>query len=160
MDLHPIWPVEFDRALITGQIGCKSTEINWHLKPLHCMPAWSNLVVIISMDLLPIRLGINYWSNWVEIHWDYIVSLPGWIGYHVSEFTPNLKGGSNSIPPVEFDWALNTGQIGWKFTEITFVCLPVHSMAAWSNLVVIISMDLLPIWPVEFDRALITGQIG
>ena len=64
------------------------------------------------------------------------------------------------IQPVEFDWPLNTGQIWWKFTEITFVCLPVHSMAAWSNLVVIISMDLLPIRPVEFDRALITGQIG
>ena len=32
---------------------------------------------------------------------------------------------------VKFDQALNTGQIGWKFTEITFVCLPVHSMAAW-----------------------------
>ena len=30
--------------------------------------AWSNLVVIISMDLHPIRPGINYWSNWVEIH--------------------------------------------------------------------------------------------
>ena len=55
MDLHPIRLVEFDRALITGQIGCKSTEINWHLKPLHCMPAWSNLVVIISMDLHPIQ---------------------------------------------------------------------------------------------------------
>ena len=60
------------------------------------------------MDLLPIRPGINYWSNWVEIH-----------------------------------------------------CMP-----PWSNLVVIISMDLLPIQPVEFDRsvefdwALITGQIG
>ena len=53
------------------------------------------------------------------------------------------------IRPVEFDRALITGQIGWKFTEITFVCLPVHSMAAWSNLVVIISMDLHPIQPVE-----------
>ena len=67
---------------------------------------------------------------------------------------------------VEFDRALITGQIGWKFTEITFVCLPVHSMAAWSNLVVIISKDLHPIrpvkfdWLVEFDRPLITGQIG
>ena len=57
------------------------------------------------------------------------------------------------IRPVEFDWALNTGQIGWKFTKITFVYLPVHSMAAWSNLVVIISMDLHPIRPVEFDRS-------
>ena len=57
------------------------------------------------------------------------------------------------IQPVKFDRALNTGQIGWKFTEITFVCLPVHSMPAWSNLVVIISMDLHPIQPVEFDQS-------
>ena len=43
------------------------------------MAAWSNLVVIISMDLHPIQ-------------------------------------------PV--DWALITGQIGWKFTEITYyACL-------------------------------------
>ena len=55
MDLHPIRPVEFDQALITGQIGEKFIEINQHLKPLHCMPAWSNLVVIISMDLHPIQ---------------------------------------------------------------------------------------------------------
>ena len=27
MDLHPIRPVEFDQALITGQIGWKFTEI-------------------------------------------------------------------------------------------------------------------------------------
>ena len=35
---------QFDRARNTAQIGLK------------------------FMDLLPIRLGINYWSNWVEIH--------------------------------------------------------------------------------------------
>ena len=30
----------------------------------------------------------------------------------------------NQIQPVEFDWALITGQIGWKFTEITlYACL-------------------------------------
>ena len=73
---------------------------------------------------------------------------------------PIWGGGQILSPPVEFDRALITGQIGCKFTEITFVCLPVHSMATWSNLVVIISMDLHPIRPVEFDRALITGQIG
>ena len=74
-------PGEFDRALNTGQIGWKFTEITF-------------------------------------------VCLPGRIRYHLSGFTPNLMGGSNSIPPVKFDPALNTGQIGWKFTEITFVCLP------------------------------------
>ena len=33
-------------------------------------------------------------------------------------------------------------------------------MPAWSNLVVITSMDLHPIQPVKFDQALITVQIG
>ena len=42
------------------------------------------------MDLHPIRPGINFWSNWVEIHSDYIVCLPGRIGYHPNGFTPNL----------------------------------------------------------------------
>ena len=36
--------------------------------------------------------------------------------------------------------------------------LPVHSIAIWSNLVVIISMDLLPIRPVEFDQSNSTGH--
>ena len=48
-----------------GRFGCKFIEITLH--------AWSNLVVIISMDLHPIRPGINYWSNWVEIH-----CMPPW----------------------------------------------------------------------------------
>ena len=62
MDLHPIQPVKFDRALITGQIGWKFTEITLYACLVECMPAWSNLVVIISMDLHPIRpveLGVN-----------------------------------------------------------------------------------------------------
>ena len=90
---------------LPGWFGCKFIEITLH--------AWSNLVVIISMDLLPIwpvefqiRPGIKYWSNWVEIHWDYIVCLPGQIGYHLYGFTPNLT----SIPcPVKFDWSNSTG---------------------------------------------------
>ena len=63
MDLLPIRPVEFGCKFIeidAGRFGCKFIEITLH--------AWLNLVVIISMDLLPIQLGINYWSNWVEIH--------------------------------------------------------------------------------------------
>ena len=51
----------------------------------------SNLVVIISMDLLPIQLGINYWSNWVEIH--------SFGGHNLNGFTPNSTG---RIRPVEF----------------------------------------------------------
>ena len=70
--------------------------------PLHCTPAWSNLVVIISMDLHPIRQvefdraskGFNRQCN-------------------LNEFTPNLTGRIRpAIQPVEFDRALITGQIG------------------------------------------------
>ena len=58
---------------------------------------WSNwveihsLVVIISMDLLPIRPGINYWSNWVEIH--------SFGGHNLNGFTPNS---TSQIRPVKF----------------------------------------------------------
>ena len=91
MDLHPIRLVEFDQALITGHIGWKFIEITLYpcLVELGIsvnstgiylngftpnstgrMPLTGN---VISMDLHPIRLGINYWSNWVEIHWDYTI---------------------------------------------------------------------------------------
>ena len=72
MDLHPIRPVKFNRALITGQIGWKFTEITLYGCLVKCMPAWLNLVVIISMDLHPIR-PVEFdraliTGNWVEIH--------------------------------------------------------------------------------------------
>ena len=94
MDLHPIQPVEFDQALITGQIGWKFIEIT--LYP--CLVELSisvNSTGIYLNGFTPnltgqIWLGINYWSNWVEIHWDYIVSLPGRIGY-LSEFDWHLS---------------------------------------------------------------------
>ena len=50
MDLHPIRPVEFDQ----------------HLKPLT-----GNVIYLngFTPNLTGrIRPGINYWSNWVEIH--------------------------------------------------------------------------------------------
>ena len=65
MDLHPIRPVEFDLHLkpLTGNVISMDLHpirpgINYWSNSLrlHCMPAWSNLVVIISMDLHPIRL--------------------------------------------------------------------------------------------------------
>ena len=59
------------------------------------------------------------------------------------------------IRPVEFRCKfieIDAGWSGCKFIEIT--------LHAWSNLVVIISMDLQPIRPVEFDQAWNTGQIG
>ena len=44
------------------------------------------------MDLHPIRPGINYWSNWVEIHRDYIVCLVKFGGHNLNGFTPNSTG--------------------------------------------------------------------
>ena len=41
------------------------------------------------MDLLPIRLGINYWSNWVEIH--------SFGGHNLNGFTPNSAGRIRSV---------------------------------------------------------------
>ena len=76
--------------------------------------------------------------------------------------------------PVKFDWALITGQIGWKFTEITlYACLVKfgghnlngftpnstgHLKALTGN---VISMDLHPIRLVEFDWHLkaLTGNV-
>ena len=52
----------FDRSNLTSQIRCKSIEITLPVKG-HT----------ISMYLHPISPGINYWSNWVEIHCDYTI---------------------------------------------------------------------------------------
>ena len=89
------------------------------------------------MDLHPIQPGINFWSNWVEIHWDYIVCLPGRIGYHLNGFTPNL---TSNLCTVEFDRACNTGQNGWKFIENTLYAsqvelgiIPMNSTGIYLN---------------------------
>ena len=77
-------------------------------------------------------------------------------GIYLNGFTPNSTG---RIRLVEFDRALNTGQIGWKF----IVChLPgrIGYHPNEFNWHLSISMDLLPIRLVEFNRALNTGQIG
>ena len=48
-----------------------------------------------------IRPGMKYWSNWVEIHWDYLYACPYivWLnglvefgGLNLNGFTPNLTG--------------------------------------------------------------------
>ena len=155
IEYHPSWftpnltggqilsaPVEFDRALNTGQIGWKFTEITLYASliklsiiPVDLHPIWGG-----SNSICPGRIwpGIKYWSNWVEIHWNYIVCLPDRIEYHPSWFTPNLRGAQILSTPVKFDWALNTGQIGCKFTEITLYA----SLIELS----IIPVDLHPIW--------------
>ena len=98
MDLHPIWPVEFDRpnwvqmhwdyivcllkALDADWIGCKSIEIDASqigCKSIEIQPGRHKAYNVISMENSTGQIwpGINYWSNWVEIHSDCIVCLPG-----------------------------------------------------------------------------------
>ena len=81
---------------------------------------------------------------------DYIACLVEFGDHNLNGFTPNSTGriGCKSI---EIDagqiWGksieIDAGRFGCKFIEIT--------LHAWSNLVVIISMDLHPIRPVKFD---------
>ena len=172
VDLHPIWPVkflykypvEFDRALITGQIGWKFIEIT--LYPCLVKLGISvNSTGIYLNGFTPnltgqIWPGINYWLNWVEIHWDYIVCLPGWMyaclvkfgGHNLNEFTPNLT----SRIQVGINYWSNWVEIHWDY----IVCLP-----GWTGYLSefdrhLFSMDLHPIRLVKFDRALITSWIG
>ena len=81
---------------------------------------WSNL---ISHEIL-LNLG---WNSWIYTQFEQYFR-PGQIAYHSNEFTPILS--SISCPVefqiwlVEFNRPWNTAQIGLKFTEIIFVCLP------------------------------------
>ena len=97
MDLLPIRPVEFDRALNTGQIGWKfivclpgqigyhPNEFNWHLSQ------W-------------IYSQFNQALNTGQIGWKFIVCLPGRIGYHPNEFNWHLSQWIYS----QFDWSNST----------------------------------------------------
>ena len=96
MDLLQILPVEFDRAWNTGQIGLKFTEITLYasLVELGIIPMNSTGIYLNGFtpnSTSQIWPGMKYWSNWVEIHWDHIVCLPGWIGYHPNEFNWHLS---------------------------------------------------------------------
>ena len=73
MDLHPIRPVEFNQALITGQIGWKFTEIDAG------------------------QIGCKY----IEI----TLPVKGFGGHNLNGFTPNSTGRILSPPPVEFNQA-------------------------------------------------------
>ena len=50
----------FEQYFLPSRIGSKSMGIKAQIG-------------LKFMDLLPIRPGINYWSNWVEIHLDYSI---------------------------------------------------------------------------------------
>ena len=89
---------EFLPNFITGWMG----QIRW--KSIEMMPGWLNHPIWPIRPLIklgrnslrwcPIRPGMNYWSNWIEIHWD---------------------DDSNALTLVKFDLfdqALITGQIG------------------------------------------------
>ena len=92
------------------------------------MPAWSNWVVKLGGN--PFRLHcMPAWSNWVEIHWDYIVCLPGQIGWKSIEITlyaclvKSVELGGNPLRlhcmPAWLN-GLNWVEIHWDY----IVCLP------------------------------------
>ena len=84
------------------------------------MPAWSNLVVIISMDLHPIQLvecfnrqcnlnGFTSKFDWSNALTGNVISMdldPIRLGRHINDLHPI------QIRLVKFDWTLITGQIG------------------------------------------------
>ena len=119
---------------------------------------WCNLnefLPNLTSNLCPVEFqiwpGMKYWSNWVEIH-----CMPPWSNWVSSQWIqlasismdllpirPAIKYWSNWL---EIYWEYIVCLPGWfgcKFIEIT--------LHAWSDLVAIISMDLLPIQPVEFQ---------
>ena len=159
-----------------GWTGWKSIEITLYACPVKlgvnhwdyivCLPGrigWLIWVEIIEISLYaclvksvelggnPLRLHcMPTRSNWVEIHWDYIVCLPGQIGWKSIEITlyacpvELVKLGVN-----HWDYIVCLpGQIGWsiwvEIIEITLYACPVklggnplrlHCMPAWSNCV-------------------------
>ena len=83
---------------------------------------------------------------------DYIACPVEFAGHNLNGFTPN-----SNLTGHKLLVKLGVNPLRSKAFKRQWITL--H---AWSNLVVIISMDLHPIQirPVEFDQALITGQIG
>ena len=133
MDFRPIWPPNSLRwclvesvqlggnplRCLPGQIGWKSFEITLYtclvesvelggnLLRLHCMPARSN------------RL------NWVEIYWDYIVCLPGRIGWKSIEITLYACL-VNRVESIEITLYACLVELGGNLSRL-------HCMPAWLN---------------------------
>ena len=93
-------PVEFDQALITGQIGWKFTEITWYA----CLVEFgghnlNGFTPNLTSRIQPVKLGVNP----LRLHcllkaFDRSNSI-GRIGCKSIEITLPVKG----IRPVEFD---------------------------------------------------------
>ena len=156
MDLLPIWPVEFDRAWNTAQIGWNSLYAwdsmvdHWNLATrknspnLMTQPTSLETRISDSQDYSQIRPGMKYCSKWASISMDLLPIRPvkfdrAWntaqIGLKIIVCLPGQIGYhlygftpnlTSNICPVEFHRAWNTAQNGCKFTEIN--CLP-----AWTN---------------------------
>ena len=99
-------------------------------------PIWGGVKFNPPSWIWPVELGVNPLRLWPP---NLNAFLPKSTSIYLNGFTPNLRGGQIQSPSVKFDWALITGQIGWKFIEIT---LSVKGIQLAS-----ISMDLHPIWP-------------
>ena len=137
MDLHPIWlggQILYPWSNLTGhkllvKLGGNSLR-------LHCMPAWSNWVSSQwiytqfeggSNSIPQSNSTGQIGGKSIEImttKFDQAYNVIS-IGYHLSGFPPNLRGGSNSIPPswiwgksieimtTKFDQAYNVISIGY-----------------------------------------------
>ena len=64
LDLNGFTPNSTGRMPLTGNV----ISMDLHLNLTGQMPLTPN-----STSTSRIRLGINYWSNWVEIHRDYTI---------------------------------------------------------------------------------------
>ena len=101
------------------EFGGGGVELGGNPLRLHCMTAWSNWgdglnstgwigwksieITLYACLVKSVELGgIEFdRSNWVEIHWDYIVCLPGQIHWDYIVCLPGRIGGG-----VKFDWVL------------------------------------------------------
>ena len=138
---------QFEQYFRPGQIGYHSNEFTPILSSISCPVKFQIWLVEFNRPWNTAQIGLKF----TEI---IFVCLPDRIGYHSNEFTPILSSISCpvkfQIRPVEFDRPWNTAQIGLKFTEIIFVCLP-DQIGYHSN-------EFTPILssiscPVKFDRS-------
>ena len=110
MDFHPIWPIRQGiismnwvvelvklggnplRLYLVESVELDGNPLRWCLVKLGGNPSrWC--------PIWPIPPGINYWSNWVETHWDddsnallHWSNLTDSTRHHLNGFPPNLTG--------------------------------------------------------------------
>ena len=109
-------------------------------------PIFTSISCPVEFQIRPVELGVNplryRHTNVISGQYCDVISDTG---------TGSKKVNKSGWIYSQFNWSNSTGHE--ILVKMGVNSLPVHSIAIWSNLVVIISMDLLPIRPVEFNRA-------